>query len=143
MGRLSPFGNVRAPDVPRIAPSSPRVPTLFSRSLRQFTASACSGASHFGVSVSPACLTHRAFANRLVGPRRPKKTDERARDAFRTEETDERKTVTETKTLRIVIADDEPIIRLDLKKMLEDCGYDVVGEAADGLKAVEAARNLK
>src|SRR5690349_18666118 len=27
------------------------------------------------------------------------------------------------KPLRIVIADDEPIIRLDLKKMLEDCGY--------------------
>ncbi len=47
------------------------------------------------------------------------------------------------KTLRIVIADDEPIIRLDLKKMLEDCGYDVVGEAGDGVKAVEAARNLK
>jgi AmiR/NasT family two-component response regulator len=47
------------------------------------------------------------------------------------------------KPLRIVIADDEPIIRLDLKKMLEDCGYDVVGEAGDGAKAVEAARTLK
>ncbi len=45
--------------------------------------------------------------------------------------------------LRIVIADDEPIIRLDLKKMLEDCGYDVVGEAGDGAKAIEAARTLK
>lgn len=45
--------------------------------------------------------------------------------------------------LRIVIADDEPIIRLDLKKMLEDCGYDVVGEAGDGVKAIELARNLK
>jgi len=44
--------------------------------------------------------------------------------------------------LRIVIADDEPIIRLDLKKMLEDVGYDVVAEAGDGAKAVEAARNL-
>ena len=44
--------------------------------------------------------------------------------------------------LRIVIADDEPIIRLDLKNMLQDCGYDVVGEAGDGLKAVEAARSL-
>jgi len=44
--------------------------------------------------------------------------------------------------LRIVIADDEPIIRLDLKNMLQDCGYDVVGEAGDGLKAVEAARTL-
>ena len=47
------------------------------------------------------------------------------------------------KRLRIVIADDEPIIRLDLKKMLEDCGYDVVGEAGDGVRALEAARNLK
>ncbi len=45
--------------------------------------------------------------------------------------------------LRLVIADDEPIIRLDLKKMLEDCGYDVVGEAGDGARAVETARNLK
>ncbi len=44
--------------------------------------------------------------------------------------------------LRIVIADDEPIIRLDLKKMLEDVGYDVVAEVGDGAKAVEAARTL-
>src|SRR5215831_15008188 len=44
--------------------------------------------------------------------------------------------------LRIVIADDEPIIRLDLKKMLEDVGYDVVAEIGDGAKAVEAARTL-
>lgn len=47
------------------------------------------------------------------------------------------------KKLRIVIADDEPIIRLDLQKMLQDCGYDVVGEAGDGAKAVELARTLK
>ncbi len=45
--------------------------------------------------------------------------------------------------LRIVIADDEPIIRLDLKKMLEDCGYQVVGEAGDGAKALELARSLR
>ena len=48
-----------------------------------------------------------------------------------------------TKSLRILIADDEPIIRLDLKKMLEDLGYDVVAELGDGAKAVEAARALK
>jgi len=46
------------------------------------------------------------------------------------------------KKLRIVIADDEPIIRLDLKNMLGALGYDVVGEAGDGAKAVEAVRNL-
>ncbi|CCW35792.1 response regulator receiver and ANTAR domain protein [Chthonomonas calidirosea] len=45
--------------------------------------------------------------------------------------------------LRIVIADDEPIIRLDLKKMLEDSGYEVVGEAGDGIRALELVRNLK
>jgi AmiR/NasT family two-component response regulator len=45
--------------------------------------------------------------------------------------------------LRIVIADDEPIIRLDLKKMLEDSGYEVVGEAGDGVRARELVRNLK
>ena len=44
--------------------------------------------------------------------------------------------------LRILIADDEPIIRLDLKKMLEEIGYECVAEAGDGAKAVEAARNL-
>jgi response regulator NasT len=48
----------------------------------------------------------------------------------------------QTQSLRIVIADDEPIIRLDLKKMLEDVGYSVVGEAGDGAAAVEHARNL-
>lgn len=53
--------------------------------------------------------------------------------------------MTETNTtnkLRILIADDEPIIRLDLKKMLEDTGYEVVAEVGDGQKALEAARSL-
>jgi AmiR/NasT family two-component response regulator len=34
--------------------------------------------------------------------------------------------------LRIVIADDEPIILLDLRQMLEELGMSVVGEASDG-----------
>ncbi len=45
--------------------------------------------------------------------------------------------------LRILIADDEPIIRLDLKNMLQDLGYDVVAEAGDGAKALELARSLR
>lgn len=45
--------------------------------------------------------------------------------------------------LRIVIADDEPIIRLDLKKTLEQLGYEVVAEAGDGNAALEAIRDLK
>ncbi|MGI8774289.1 MAG: ANTAR domain-containing response regulator [Actinomycetota bacterium] len=37
---------------------------------------------------------------------------------------------------RVVIAEDEAIIRLDLKEMLEEEGFDVVGEASDGDAAV-------
>ena len=43
-------------------------------------------------------------------------------------------------SLRIVIADDEPIIRLDLRKTLENMGHQVVGEAGDGAKAIEISR---
>jgi response regulator NasT len=39
-----------------------------------------------------------------------------------------------------VIADDEPIIRLDLRKTLEDLGYEVVAEAGDGGAALDAVR---
>ena len=46
-------------------------------------------------------------------------------------------------SLRILIADDEPIIRLDLRKTLENMGHQVVGEAGDGTKAVDLARSLK
>lgn len=46
-------------------------------------------------------------------------------------------------SLRIVIADDEPIIRLDLRKTLENMGHQVVGEAGDGSKAVDMAREMK
>src|SRR2546423_4009554 len=45
--------------------------------------------------------------------------------------------------LRVVIAEDEALIRLDLKEMLEEEGYEVAGEAADGKKAVELASTLK
>jgi two-component system, response regulator PdtaR len=43
--------------------------------------------------------------------------------------------VTETPR-RVVIAEDEGLIRLDLKEMLEEDGYQVVGEAGDGETAV-------
>jgi len=46
-------------------------------------------------------------------------------------------------SLKIVIADDEPIIRLDLKKTLENMGHQVVGDVGDGSTAVELARQLK
>lgn len=44
--------------------------------------------------------------------------------------------------VRILIADDEPIIRLDLKLMLESLGYEVVAECGDGVQAVDMARKL-
>lgn len=42
--------------------------------------------------------------------------------------------------IRVVIADDEPITRMDIKEMLESVGYEVISEAADGFDAVEACK---
>lgn len=42
--------------------------------------------------------------------------------------------------MRVIIADDEPIIRMDLKEILEKEGYTVAGEAADGFDVVEMCR---
>ena len=44
---------------------------------------------------------------------------------------------------RVVIADDESIIRLDLGEMLTNLGYEVVGEGSDGAIAVELAHRLR
>jgi response regulator NasT len=44
---------------------------------------------------------------------------------------------------RIIIADDESIIRMDLKEMLTNLGHLVVGEAGDGTSAVNLARELR
>jgi two-component system, response regulator PdtaR len=44
---------------------------------------------------------------------------------------------------RVVVAEDEALIRLDLVEMLRDAGYDVVGEAGDGAKAVDLASQLR
>ena len=46
-------------------------------------------------------------------------------------------------TIRVVIAEDEAIIRLDLRETLEEEGYEVVGETGRGDQAVELARSLK
>ena len=47
------------------------------------------------------------------------------------------------KKLKILIADDEALIRLDLREMLTEAGHTIVAEAANGEEAVEKARELK
>ena len=44
---------------------------------------------------------------------------------------------------RVLIAEDEAIIRLDLRETLEEEGYEIVGETGRGDKAVELARSLR
>ncbi len=44
---------------------------------------------------------------------------------------------------RVLIAEDEALIRLDLSEMLAEEGYDVVGQAADGEQAVALAHELR
>jgi len=46
-------------------------------------------------------------------------------------------------SLRVLIADDEPIIRLDLRQVLADMGHTVVAEAGDGATAVHLARQTR
>ena len=46
-------------------------------------------------------------------------------------------------TIRVVIAEDEAIIRLDLKESLEEEGYEVVGEAGRGDQAIDLVRELR
>lgn len=45
--------------------------------------------------------------------------------------------------VRVVIAEDEAIVRLDLKEILEEEGYDVVGETGRGDEAVKLVRELE
>jgi response regulator NasT len=44
---------------------------------------------------------------------------------------------------RVVIAEDETLIRMDLAEMLGEEGYDVVGQAGDGARAIELAEELR
>ncbi len=46
-------------------------------------------------------------------------------------------------SFRILIAEDEPLIRRDLKELLEELGYQVVASAPDGKRAAEMTEQLK
>lgn len=48
-----------------------------------------------------------------------------------------------SETYRIVIADDEAIICMDLKEILEEAGHEVVGICADGVRALELVKEEK
>jgi response regulator NasT len=45
-------------------------------------------------------------------------------------------------SLKVLIADDEPLTRMDLRIVLLELGVDVIGEAEDGKQAVELSRSL-
>ena len=45
--------------------------------------------------------------------------------------------------MRVLIAEDEALIRMDLREMLTEHGHEVVGEARDGAEAVALARSLR
>src|SRR3954451_3498736 len=51
--------------------------------------------------------------------------------------------VTSTEPRRVVIAEDEALIRMDLAEMLGEEGYEVVGQAGDGGTAVQLAEELR
>ncbi len=44
--------------------------------------------------------------------------------------------------MRIIIVEDEPITRVDLKYMLEDAGYEVIGEGSDGFDAIALCKKM-
>jgi len=50
---------------------------------------------------------------------------------------------TSSTTRRVVVAEDEALIRMDIVETLRDNGFDVVGEAGDGERAVELATALR
>jgi len=47
------------------------------------------------------------------------------------------------KPRRVLVAEDEALIRMDLAEMLREEGYEIVGEAGDGQEAVDLAESLK
>lgn len=44
---------------------------------------------------------------------------------------------------KIVIVDDEPVTKMDIKELLEEAGYDVVGQASNGFEAINECKTQK
>ena len=53
------------------------------------------------------------------------------------------KNTADNRPARILVAEDEALIRLDLVEMLTEAGYEVVGQATNGVEAVTLAKELK
>lgn len=51
--------------------------------------------------------------------------------------------MTESEQVRVVVAEDEAVIRLDLVEQLRDLGYDVVGQCGDGTTVVKLCQDLQ
>ena len=60
-----------------------------------------------------------------------------------TEEAAEASSVVTAPQRRVLVAEDEALIRLDLVEMLREEGYQVVGQAGDGEEAIKLAAELK
>lgn len=48
----------------------------------------------------------------------------------------------EKEKLKIVVVDDEPIVRIDIKNMLTNAGYQIVGEGSNGFDAIELSKKF-
>ena len=70
-------------------------------------------------------------------------TDEELKAVANESEPAERKAKPEDGPRTVVVAEDEAVNRMDLVAMLEDNGYEVVGQAANGEEAVELTRKYR
>src|SRR5690606_15407827 len=80
----------------------------------------------------------------LSAPRLPfRHTGQRPRPEYRRLSCVTDSEQTQTAPRRVVVAEDESLIRLDIVEILRDNGYEVVGEAGDGETAVALATELR
>ena len=71
------------------------------------------------------------------------RTDDAGKEEPVSEVTEDAQETSSRGPIRVLIAEDEALIRLDLKEMLEEEGFDVVAEVSDGATAVRLARELR